>query len=190
MACRGYLTGMSMVGLPEAHLLANALSWRSAGTALGGSVKAQAASSRLARYPSLRRCPSLRLPGHWGGAATRWRARWTRRGLRVSREFASETWAERVVSDSGPWLAAHMAVKRGRGGRPGRGERDQLLARPPMPVGDAFRDRAEALGISISDYMSALIAREVGLGDMAPMPKGPKQQTAPLELEAATRRSA
>ncbi|MBF5083767.1 hypothetical protein [Quadrisphaera sp. INWT6] len=59
-----------------------------------------------------------------------------------------------------------------------------------MPVGDAFRDKAEALGISISDYMSALIAREVGLGEMAPMPAGPTQQTTPLELEAATRRSA
>lgn len=102
----------------------------------------------------------------------------------------SDSWAERVVSVSGPWLGDHMAVKRGRGGRPSRGERDQLLARPPMPVGDAFRDRAEALGISISDYMSALIAREVGLGDMAPMPSGSPEQTAPLELEASTRRSA
>lgn len=69
-----------------------------------------------------------------------------------------------------------MATKRGRGGRPSKGPRDAMMIRPHAEVGDAIRELAEAEGYTISGYVSALLAREVGRPELAPKPDQSVQQ--------------
>lgn len=59
-------------------------------------------------------------------------------------------------------------MKRGHGGRPSKGDRDQLLTRPPRPVGDAVREAADAAGMSLSDYVTGILAEIHGLPQYAP----------------------
>lgn len=61
-------------------------------------------------------------------------------------------------------------AKRGQGGRPSKGDRDQIITRPARPVGDAVRAAADAHGMTISDYIAGLLAELHGLPQYAPKP--------------------
>lgn len=54
-------------------------------------------------------------------------------------------------------LGGRMA-QRGHGGRRSKGDRDQIITRPPRAVGDAVRAAADDSGMSISDYIAKVLA--------------------------------
>ena len=58
-------------------------------------------------------------------------------------------------------------------GRQHMGEREFIAARPPTRVADAARARAAERGVSLSQYVSALMASDVGLPDAVPLPDIP-----------------
>jgi len=60
--------------------------------------------------------------------------------------------------------------RRGRG-RPSKGERDPgIMCRPPAPVAEIIRARAEALGMYYGEYVSAILSEYVGLSYLLPLP--------------------
>ena len=67
-------------------------------------------------------------------------------------------------------------------GRQHMGERDFIAARPPKPVADAARARAAERGVSLSQYVSALMATDVGLPDAVPLPDVPDSPQPRLPL--------
>lgn len=58
----------------------------------------------------------------------------------------------------------------GKNGRPSKGDRDAFLVRPPRPIGNVIRQRANALGMSYSDFVSSVVARELGMTEHFPQP--------------------
>lgn len=54
--------------------------------------------------------------------------------------------------------------------RPSKGDRDIMVTRPARAVGDAVRARAAARGVSISEYIAAVLASDAGLAHLAPLP--------------------
>ncbi len=50
-----------------------------------------------------------------------------------------------------------------------KGDRLQLVSRTPTPVGEAVRHNAEERGMNVSDYIASILAREVGLPELAPV---------------------
>ena len=67
-------------------------------------------------------------------------------------------------------------------GRQHMGERDFIAARPPKRVADAARARAAERGVSLSQYVSALMATDVGLPDAVPLPDVPNSPQPRLPL--------
>lgn len=53
------------------------------------------------------------------------------------------------------------------GGRPSKGDRHLIASRPPRAVADAVIARADARGMTITDYVSAVLAQHVGMDDAA-----------------------
>ncbi len=74
------------------------------------------------------------------------------------------------VSSASLW---RMGQKRGQGGRPHKGPRDAMMIRPHEDIGRVVRARAEEAGYTVTGYVSAVLAREVGLPHLAPAPDGP-----------------
>ena len=74
-----------------------------------------------------------------------------------------------VVSDSVLCLGGAMA-RTGTGGRPGKGDRDALITDVAVPLGEAVRARADQAGLSVSDYVATILAKEHGLPEHAPTP--------------------
>lgn len=52
--------------------------------------------------------------------------------------------------------------------RASKGDRDIMVTRPARAVGDEVRRRADAMGLSISEYIARTLALEVGLPHLAP----------------------
>lgn len=52
--------------------------------------------------------------------------------------------------------------RRGIIGRPNKGDRDAIMTRPSRALGDVVREAADKQGLSISDYVANLLAREHG----------------------------
>jgi hypothetical protein len=73
-----------------------------------------------------------------------------------------------------------MAERRGRGGRPSKGQRDLFVTRPPMEDADKLRDLADELGMTLSDTLAALL--RIGLRHLGelPAPSSTKQKELPL----------
>lgn len=61
-----------------------------------------------------------------------------------------------------------MPPQRNWGGRKSKGDRQALLSRVPDPIAEAVRERAEERGMTVSDYIASLLAREVGMTELAP----------------------
>lgn len=77
-----------------------------------------------------------------------------------------------------------MAAPRRRPGGPGRpskGARDVFAVRPMQPVGDVIRANADALDMSYSDYISAILANALNMPEHAPTPPHAQDQL-PLPL--------
>ena len=51
--------------------------------------------------------------------------------------------------------------------RPTKGDRDFLGVRAPRQVGDAVRQSAAKLGMTVNDYAAAILAEHEGLGHLA-----------------------
>lgn len=70
----------------------------------------------------------------------------------------------------------------GVGGRPSKGDRQVCYSRPQRAVRDECISRMRAEGYdSLSDYISAVLAREVGLPELAPKPtRSPDVEALPL----------
>lgn len=64
--------------------------------------------------------------------------------------------------------------KRASGGRPGKGDRHVVTARVPVQHAEELFARADALGISLSEYLAGVIARDLAQPPVAP----PTQQEA------------
>jgi hypothetical protein len=68
-----------------------------------------------------------------------------------------------------------------------KGERDAMMIRPDIEVGHAVRERAREAGMTISDFVSMLLAREVDMPERAPSSPPPRaDQELPLEEELLT----
>ena len=71
--------------------------------------------------------------------------------------------------------------QRYRGGRNSKGDRLQLISRVATPVGEAVRESAEAHGMSVNDFIASVLAREVGMAELAPQsPVREKRQELPI----------
>ena len=75
-----------------------------------------------------------------------------------------------------------LGQQRGRGGRPHKGPRDAMMIRPHEEIGRVVRARAAEAGYSVTGYVSALLANEVGLPHLAPAPDGPPAEKQREEL--------
>ena len=71
-------------------------------------------------------------------------------------------------------------ARRGHGGRPYKGDRDHIVTRPSRVVGDLVRQHAEEAGLTISDYVAAVLARAHGVPEAAPLNRDPEQEVLPL----------
>jgi hypothetical protein len=65
-------------------------------------------------------------------------------------------------------------------GRPHKGDRDAFLTKPARPLGIAIREHADSAGMSYGDYIAAILARELGMPEYAPVPPGPRQEELPI----------
>ena len=72
------------------------------------------------------------------------------------------------VSDSGIRYRRIMPPKRTYGGRKSKGDRQPLLTRVPSLIADAVRDCADERGMTLNDYIASVLARDVGLSELAP----------------------
>lgn len=79
-------------------------------------------------------------------------------------------------------MVGPMGQKRGPGGRPHKGPRDAMMIRPHEDIGRVVRARAEEAGYTVTGYVSAVLAREVGLPNLAPEPDGPPAEKQREEL--------
>lgn len=74
-----------------------------------------------------------------------------------------------------------MTSQRYRGGRQSKGDRQALISRVATPLGEAVREKAEARGMSVNDYIASVLAREVGMAELAPQsPVVPRYQELPI----------
>lgn len=55
-------------------------------------------------------------------------------------------------------------------GRPSKGERDQITAKPAKPLGMVIRANADLLHMSYGDYLVHLAAHQLGMPELAPQP--------------------
>lgn len=60
---------------------------------------------------------------------------------------------------------------RGHGGRPSKGPRKQRTVRGPVAVVDAGIARAGQLGLDFNEYVTLLMARDLGMDEFAPSPR-------------------
>ena len=61
----------------------------------------------------------------------------------------------------------YMARAPGRGGRHTKGPRTQLMTRTPVELAESVKDEAERLGLTFSDYIANLLAKEHGFPPIA-----------------------
>lgn len=72
-------------------------------------------------------------------------------------------------------------------GRPSKGERDAILAKPPVAFGAILKQNADDLGLAYGEYLVALAAQALDMPQFAP--PLPRDRTSELAIpeEAATR---
>jgi hypothetical protein len=62
------------------------------------------------------------------------------------------------------------------GGRKSKGLRGHVVSRPPVDLADAVKAAAERHGLSVSDYVANLLAREHGFPEVAKAATTPGEQ--------------
>ena len=77
-----------------------------------------------------------------------------------------------------------------RTGRPSKGRRDAILAKPPVAFGTILKSNAEALDLSYGDYLVKLAAEALDLPEFAPAPPRDRNNELDLPLQEATARAA
>lgn len=83
------------------------------------------------------------------------------------------------VSETPPATMVDMSA---RIGRTSKGDRHVIVTRPQRPVADVVIREAAAAGMSISDYVAAVLAHAHGMPQYAPLPQTPMdQQELPLK---------
>ena len=88
------------------------------------------------------------------------------------------------VSESENRYRDPMPTQRNWGGRKSKGDRQALISRIPDPIADAVRERADERGMSLSDYIASVLAREVGMSDLAPESAVHHQEELPISQVA------
>ncbi|GGI42656.1 hypothetical protein GCM10010988_40130 [Cnuibacter physcomitrellae] len=74
-----------------------------------------------------------------------------------------------------------MTRQRYQGGRQSKGDRRAIISRVPVPLGDAVSLAAHQRGMSVNDFVASVLAREVGMADLAPQtPLLPLQEELPI----------
>ncbi|KAB1636068.1 hypothetical protein [Pseudoclavibacter terrae] len=68
-------------------------------------------------------------------------------------------------------------------GRPSKGERDAIMAKPAMPLAKVIRANAEASGYTNGDYITKLVAEALGMPEYAPKPDKADHGATQLPLE-------
>ena len=63
---------------------------------------------------------------------------------------------------------------------PSKGDRAAMTVRAELPVAVEVRRRARSLGMSASDYIAAILARAVGMPELAPVPPVEKARKLPI----------
>lgn len=65
-------------------------------------------------------------------------------------------------------------------GRPHKGDRILVASRPMKPVADEIRARAAARGISMSEYVAAVLSAHTGHPEYANLPEPIDEEALPL----------
>ena len=65
-------------------------------------------------------------------------------------------------------------------GRPSKGERDAILAKPPVTFGAILKENADKEGLSYGDYLLLLAAEQLNMPQYAPKP--PRDRAAELDI--------
>lgn len=68
-------------------------------------------------------------------------------------------------------------------GRPSKGDRVLMASRIPAPAAERVRIEAAARGQALSEYIAAVMCREVGLPELAPAENPAKAEELPRQEE-------
>lgn len=71
-------------------------------------------------------------------------------------------------------------------GRPSKGQRDAILAKPPIPFAAILKENAEKSGYSYGDYLLALAAQALEMPQFAPEPARNRAEQLQFPQEAST----
>lgn len=71
-------------------------------------------------------------------------------------------------------------------GRPSKGQRDAILAKPPVPFAAILKENAEKNGYSYGDYLLALAAQALEMPQFAPEPARNRAEQLQFPQEAST----
>lgn len=78
------------------------------------------------------------------------------------------------------WMSAMVMQRRGPGnrsqGRPHKGDRDSIMIRPRLPLGELIREQAEEAGMTITDFVATHMAESLGRPELAPEVIVPRNQ--------------
>lgn len=72
-------------------------------------------------------------------------------------------------------------------GRPSRGARDAILAKPPVEFGAILKENAEREGLSYGDYLVALAAQSLNMPEYIPNLRDRKNELAIFNKEGTGR---
>lgn len=73
------------------------------------------------------------------------------------------------------------------GGRPSKGERDAILAKPPRPFGEILKHRAAEKGYSYGDYLVLLATEALDMPQYAPKAPQAQEPLRDVSVEAHTK---
>ncbi len=90
-------------------------------------------------------------------------------------EITAQAWRVISISETSGASILRMA------GRPHKGARHVIVTRPAKVVADVVMSEAAAAGMTISDYVAGILAREVGLPQYVPVSTAHNQQELPLK---------
>ncbi|OAZ41444.1 hypothetical protein A9Z40_01845 [Microbacterium arborescens] len=75
-------------------------------------------------------------------------------------------------------------------GRPSKGRRDAILAKPPLEFGAILKSNADAEGLSYGEYLVKLAAERLNMPQYVPARPRNRAEELPINLEEAATRAA